>query len=129
MAEICLQPPNPFNFKVPDEWPQWRCHCEQFHASSGLQDASASKQVIMLYCLGEEAESMLKSTNITKEETKNYETVLEKFDSFFQVIIFKRVRFNHGCQLPDEQWNSISSSYATWWNIVITGTLSKTASY
>ena len=89
---------NGLNGKVPDKWPQWRCHCEQFRASSGLQDASASKQVnILLYCLEEEAKSMLKSTNITEEETKNYETVLEKFDSFFQVIIVKRARFNHRC--------------------------------
>ena len=51
--------------------------------SSGY--ASASKQVnMLLHCLGEEAESMLKSTNITEEETKNYETVLEKFNSLFQ---------------------------------------------
>ena len=82
MAEIGLQPPDPFNFKVPDDWPWWR-HCfEQFRVASGLQDASALKQVnTLLYCLGEEAESMLKSTNITEEETKNYKTVLEKFAS------------------------------------------------
>ena len=69
-------------------------------------DASASKQVnTLLYCLGEEAESMLRSTKITEEETKNYETVLEKFDSLFQVrrnVIFEMVRFNCRCQLPGE---------------------------
>ena len=62
-----------------------------------------SKQVnMLLYCLGEEAESMLKSTNITEEETKNYETVLEKFNSFFKVrrnVIFERACFN---RLPGE---------------------------
>ena len=44
-------------------------------------------------------------TNITEEETKNYETVLEKFDSFFQVrrnVIFERARFNRQWQLPGE---------------------------
>ena len=48
---------------------------------------------------------MLISTKITEEETKNYETVLEKFDSLFQVrrnVIFERVRFNRRCQLPGE---------------------------
>ena len=48
---------------------------------------------------------MLKSTNITEEETKNYDTVLEKFNSFFQVkrnVIFKRAHFNRQCQLPGE---------------------------
>ena len=81
MAEIRLQPPDPFNFEVPDEWPRWRRRFEQFRVASGFQDASASKQVnTLLYCLGEEAESVLNSTNITEEETKNYETVLEKLD-------------------------------------------------
>ena len=106
MAEISLQPPNPFNFKIPDEWPWWRPHFEQFRITSGLQNASASKEVnTLLYCLGEEAESMLKSTNITEEETKSYETVFEKFDSFFQVrrnVIFERARFNRQWQLPGE---------------------------
>ena len=69
-------------------------------------DASTSKQVnTLLYCLGEEAESMLKSTKITEEETKNYETVLEKFDSLFQLrrnVIFERAHFSRRCQLPGE---------------------------
>ena len=63
MSEICLQRPDPFKVKVSDEWPQWRRCFEQFHVASGLQDASALKQVnMLLYCLGKEAESMLKST-------------------------------------------------------------------
>ena len=75
--------------------------------ASGLHDVSVSKQKLntLLYSLGEKAEFMLKSTNITEEETKNYETVLEKFDSFFQVrrsVIFERARFNRWCQLPGE---------------------------
>ena len=48
---------------------------------------------------------MLKSTNTTEEETKNYETDLEKLDSFFQVrrnVIFKREYFSCRCQLPGE---------------------------
>ena len=60
MAEIRLQPPDPFNFKVHDEWPQWQRRFKQFRVTSGLKDASASKQVnTLLYCLKEEAKSML----------------------------------------------------------------------
>ena len=106
MKEIRLQLPDPFNFKVPDEWPRWQRHFEQFRVACGLQDASVSMQVnTLLYCLGEEVESVLKSINITEEETKYYETVLEKFDSFFQVrrnVIFERARFNRRCQHPGE---------------------------
>ena len=43
MAEICLQPPDPFNFKVPDDWPRWRRRFEQFRSALGLKEAAASK--------------------------------------------------------------------------------------
>ena len=99
MAEICLQPPDPFDFKSPDDWPCWQEHFEQFRVTSGLKEASASKQVhTLLYCLGVEASSVLKSTNATEDEQKDYATVLEKFDSFFQVqrnVIFEKAQFNH----------------------------------
>jgi len=86
MTEIRLQPPGPFNFKVPDDWPRWLRRFEQFLVASGLKEASASKQVnTLLYCLGEEAESVLNSTNITEDERKTYDSVLAKFDSFFQI--------------------------------------------
>ena len=132
MSEIYLQPPDPFNFKVPDEWRQWWHHFEQFCVTSGLQDASASKQVnMLLYCLGEEAKSMLKSIKITEEETKNYETVLEKYNNLFQVrrnVILRKHVSIANVSSQESQWNSKLLSYTTWWNIVITGTWSETAS-
>ena len=30
MAQLQLQPPEPFNFRNPDDWPQWRRRFEQF---------------------------------------------------------------------------------------------------
>ena len=69
MAEICLQPPDPFNFKVPDDCPRWQHRFEQFRVALSLKEASASKQVnTLLYCLSEEAESVLKSMNIKEDE-------------------------------------------------------------
>ena len=59
----------------------------------------------LLYCLGEEAESVLTSTNATEEERGVYSTVMGKFDAFFQVccnVIFERARFNHRNQLLGE---------------------------
>ena len=104
--QIHLQPPDPFDFKTPDDWPRWKRRFEQFRSAAGLQDASAPKQVnTLLYCLGEEAESVLNSTNISEDDRKDYAAVLAKFDGFFQVrrnIIFERARFNRRCQLPGE---------------------------
>ena len=106
MASLQLQPPECFNFKRPDEWPKWSKRFEQFRVTSGLSTKDDTRQVCMLlYCLGEEAEDVLKSTNITEEERKVYATVLGKFDIFFQVrknVIFKRARFNRRPQLEGE---------------------------
>ena len=106
MAQIHLQPPDPFDFKSPDDWPCWRRRFEQFRSAAGLQDASATKQVnTLLYCLGEEAESVLMSTNITEEDRKDYSKVLEKFDDFLKVrrnVIFERAQFNRHSQMPGE---------------------------
>ena len=106
MATIQLQPPPPFNFKTPDDWPRWRRRFEQFRVASGLGEQSAAKQIsTLLYCLGEEAESVLTSTNATAEERGVYSTVMGKFDAFFQVrrnVIFERARFNRRNQLLGE---------------------------
>ena len=39
----------------------------------------------LLYCLGEEGEAVLSSTNITDKERKELDTVIRKFDAFFEV--------------------------------------------
>ena len=106
MAEIHLQPPDPFDFITPDDWPHWQGHFEQFYVASRLKEASASKQVnTLMYYLGAESESVLTSTKVTEDEQKDYMSVLGKFDSFFQVcrnVIFERAQFKHQCQLPGE---------------------------
>jgi len=53
-----LQPPNPFDFKYPDEWPKWKRRFEQcFHASGLAASKDEARQVgTLLYCLGEEVE-------------------------------------------------------------------------
>ena len=98
MAEIRLQPPDAFNFRNPDDWPRWKRRFQQFRGASGLDEQSGTKQVsTLLYCLGEEAESVLTSTSTTADDRKDYETIVGKLDSFFQVrrnVIFERARFN-----------------------------------
>jgi len=60
---------------------------------------------MLLYCIGEEGESILASTNATDEERKSYTAVVDKFDAFFKVrrnVIYERARFNHRSQQQDE---------------------------
>jgi len=47
--------------------------------------------------MGEEAEDILNSTNISNSDRKKYDRVVAKFDSFFKVrknVIFERACFN-----------------------------------
>ena len=100
------QTPDPFNFRNPDEWPRWKRRFEQFRSASGLADEAELRQVsTLLYCLGEEADDVLTSTNITEENRKKYSEVMAKFDGFFKIrknVIFERARFNRRNQRESE---------------------------
>ena len=55
--------------------------------------------------MGEEAEDILVSTNISEDQRKQYEAVLSKYDGFFRVrknIIIERAKFNRHSQFLDE---------------------------
>ena len=59
----------------------------------------------LLYCLGEEAEDVLSSTNISEEDKAKYSNVLEKLNGFFNVrknVILEPAKFNRHNQLPCE---------------------------
>ena len=106
MASVRLQPPEPFNFKVPDEWPRWKRRYEQFRLASGLSTEDDLRQVsTLLYCLGQDAEDILRSPNISAENRGSYTAVLAAFDAFFKVrrnVIFERARFNRRNQQEGE---------------------------
>ena len=106
VANLQLKPPDSFDFKQPDGWTKWKKRFERFRVASGLADESELKQVnTLLYCLGEEAEDVLTSTNITEDDKEKYNPVMAKFDEFFQVrknVIFERARFNRRNQHEGE---------------------------
>ena len=55
--------------------------------------------------MGEEADVVLLSTNISDADRKKYENVMLKFDEFFKVrrnVIFERARFNRRVQKEGE---------------------------
>ena len=106
MANIRLEAPESFNFKSPDDWSRWKSRFEQFRLASGLDKESETRQVsTLLYCMGEDAENVLTSTNIAEADRKKYATVVSKFDEFFQVrrnTIYERARFNRRDQREGE---------------------------
>ena len=105
-ATVSLKPPGRFDFKRPDAWPRWKRRFEQYLTATGLdKEEDARKISTLLYCLGEESDDVLTSTNITEADRKKYDAVVGKFDSFFNVrrnVIYERARFNRRDQLEGE---------------------------
>ena len=106
MTSTSLQPPGEFNFTKPDEWPKWKRCFQQYRSASGLEGEPGTRQVdTLLYCMGEEADSVLSSTDVMEGQRKVYEDVLAKFYSYFGVrrnVIFERARFNRRGQKEGE---------------------------
>ena len=97
MASQHLQPPPPstLDFRTPDEWPHWKRRFEQFYIASGLSTEGGEKQVsALLYCMGENTKETMRSTRITPDEKKYYQTVVDKSDVFLSrpnsIVAFRR---------------------------------------
>ena len=122
--QLQLQPPERFDFKSPDGWLKWKRRYEQYCEAAGLTAESQARQVsTLLYCLGEEANDVLTSTNVTADEQKSYAAVIAKFDTFFQVrrnTIFERSRFNQRIQLRVQR--SLSQRFTASQNTATMGT-------
>ena len=106
MADSRLVPPQPFDFRKPDEWPRWLRRFEQYRVASGLSSQEEEKQVnILLYCLGEEAGDVFAASDATDKAKKVYAEAVHTFEKFFGVrknLIFERARFNSRDQMEDE---------------------------
>ena len=106
MATGQLPKPEPFDFANPDSWTRWKRRFEQYRTASGLSASPALRQVTtLLYCMGDEANDVLDTTNITEDERKVYDAVIAKFDDYFKErknVIFDRAKFNTRCQQPGE---------------------------
>ena len=74
MANLHLKFPSSFPFSRPNEWPSWKCRFEQFCLASGLSTEDDLRQIsALLYCMGEEAEDILNSMNISNSDRKKYD--------------------------------------------------------
>lgn len=81
MAAIRLNAPEPFDFTKPDNWPTWKRRFEHYRMASGLNKESEERQVsTLVYCMGNSADDVLTSTNISAEDRKKYDSVVTKFD-------------------------------------------------
>ena len=106
MANIRLSVPASFNFSRPDDWTKWKKRFDQYRIASGLAEEDEIRQVSMLlYCMGDEADTVLTSTGISQDDRKKYERVIATLDAFFKVrtnVIYERAKFNRRDQREGE---------------------------
>lgn len=101
MATHTIAPPAPFNFKNPEEWPKWIRRFERYRISTELNDKDEVQQInTMIYCMGDEADDIIKSFTFAAGDEKKYAKVKEKFDQHF--IIKRNVIFDLQQNQPPE---------------------------
>ena len=105
-ATFNIQPPEPFDFSKPHEWPKWIRRFERFRQASNLTASSDDNQVnTLIYCMGDEADDVLRGLKLSDEDLRSYTIVREGFQSFFVVkknIVYERARFNMRKQEENE---------------------------
>ena len=99
---MAFKPPEKFNFYQPAGWPEWRERLLQFQIASKLNNEDGEIQVSsLIYSMGSDAERVFSQFNLSEEEGKNFDTVLEKFNTHFvpQVnVIHERATFHKRSQ-------------------------------
>ena len=74
MASIGLKASTHFNFSQPEDWIRWKRRFDQHHIASGLAEEREARQVsTLLYRMGDEADTILTSTNILHDDRTKYD--------------------------------------------------------
>ena len=70
----------------------------------------------LIYCMGDKADDILQSFQLSAEDEKKYEVVCQKFNGHFVAhknVIYKRAKFNSQNQEPDEPVEAFITSLYT----------------
>lgn len=98
MSSFIIQPPDPFCFSSPNEWPKWRRRFERFYTTSGLSAKPEEHQVdALLYIMGDKAEDIFSTFELAPDEAKKFSIVMDRFEKYFiprHNVIYERTRFN-----------------------------------
>ena len=79
-----FKPPEPLNFENP-KWDEWSKTFEMYRILTGLDEKPEKIQIITLkYCMGIKCEEIIKTMNLTDEQTNSYTTMMEKFKQYFK---------------------------------------------
>ena len=109
-----VPPPESFTFSTPEEWPKWVRRFERFRCASGLKEKDEESQVnTLIYCMGNEADDILRSFQMSEEDKQKYAKVKDKFDAHFDKCkntIFERAKFNRRKQDEGESVDDFITS-------------------
>ncbi|KAI4890341.1 hypothetical protein NFI96_013731, partial [Prochilodus magdalenae] len=98
MERFQISPPPKFDFTRPEEWPKWIKRFERFRIASGLELQAEENQVnTLIYTMGDEAEDIITSLQLTEIEASQYNMVKNKLNAHFVVrrnVIFEWAKFN-----------------------------------
>ncbi|CAM1326480.1 Uncharacterised protein r2_g3547 [Pycnogonum litorale] len=86
MAAFQIQPPDNFDFSCPPVWHKWIKCFERFREASDLFKADEAKQIsTLVYTMGDRAEDILASFNLSADDVKKYDIVKQRFDEHFVI--------------------------------------------
>ena len=84
MASYQISTIEVFDFSTPTEWPNWIYHFEWLRNASGIAEKSEESQIdTLIYSMGDKADDILQSFNLSEKALKSYNTVKERFDTHF----------------------------------------------
>ena len=110
-----FQPPEKLNFTDP-RWEEWKNSFLAFSLITELNKKPVNIQIATLkYCMGNEADEILKTFNLTDEESSSFDTILARFDEYFKpkknIIRLRRI-FNRRLQEEEDIEIYIRSLYS-----------------
>ena len=110
MMNSNIDQPGAFDFEQPGQWPKWIRKFLRYRTVSGLGARPEATQVdYLIYCMGDKAEDLLDTFNLSAEELLLFDTVKESFNRYFSSTtstVYERAKFNRRVQ---EQGESIDS--------------------
>ena len=117
MASYQLAAPTQFNFTNPLSWPTWLKRFERFRTASKLDADTPEHQIdSLIYTMGEQAEDIFASFNMSGADAKDYDKLCNRFTHHFVVkhnVIFERSKFNRRIQGPNEPVDTFITSLHT----------------
>ena len=84
MATFQVAPPERFDFSRPNEWAKWIRRFDRFRCASSLAEKAEESQVhTLIYSMGDAADDILTSFEVSEGDRKKCKTVRDRFEAYF----------------------------------------------